>query len=446
MNQAGSNTEYAYWTAAEKSFTVTYSLAVFHEIDFQVNEAFRRIPHGGVETGGLLFGTLAQNTAKIEAFRGIECEHASGPSFHLSERDLEGLGKQLAAAPSDPELEGLEVLGWFVAHTRSPLQMNEREVVLFEQLFAGPGRIMLLIKPERFQPTRFGFIVRAMDGGVDPNAAPNAVILPLPGRAGRPVEAPAASIPAPVERAAPAASPLQPPVEEASPNNVPSAPQPVVLPPSEAAAPSFWRDVPVGPQREEPILRIQEPLLPGAGKTKELAVLPSITRPDILPSGALLPGALPPIEEIRRRRAEKVQPSDSLDRGEGRQRITRQMPQEGRRSSLRLLSLLLLAAGLGCGLGYFAYLQLPSATIPLAVRRQASSLLVTWPAADTSDALSAEIRVDDGEPKPLSLQQRAAGEALVAAHSDSVKIELIAQHRLRDSRGIVRYVRGNVGR
>jgi len=459
MTQADSNTEYAYWTASDSSFTVTYSLAVFHEIDFQVSEGFRRIPHGGIETGGLLFGTRGSNSPKIEAFRTIECEHASGPSFNLSERDVAQLREQLSGAAADSELAGLEVLGWFVAHTRSPLQMNDRETALFNELFPEPGGIMLLVKPERFQPTRFGFIVRGADGRFARDATPNAIILPLPGRAGRAADVPTPSIPAPVQRAAvPKPPPPKPPSSKpASPASPPPPvsppapavePPPVDLPPSvpprtpvpEAAAPSFWRDVPVGPQREEPIVRIQEPPPAESDETKALTVLPSSRG-----SGAAASGALPSIEEIRRRRSEKGDLLDAIDRRAGTQRVTRKMRPDRKRTGLQLVSVLLLAAGLGCGVGYVAYLQLPSATIPLTITRQQSTLLVSWPAEQTRDAVSAAIRVNDGETTPLSVQQGAIGEALVPALTDSVKIELVAHHRLRDSRGIVRYVRANGG-
>ena len=46
------------WTAPGASTTVTYSLPLFHEIDFVVNEGYRKISHGGVEVGGLLFGAV----------------------------------------------------------------------------------------------------------------------------------------------------------------------------------------------------------------------------------------------------------------------------------------------------------------------------------------------------------------------------------------------------
>ncbi len=173
---------YATWTRPGTQFAVSYSLPLFHEIDFVVNEGYRRIPYGGIEVGGLLFGRLENNSVRLEAFRSIECEHASGPSFVLSERDRASLRQQLASAGSDPELQGLQVAGWFIAHTRSELSTNEREAALFDELFPEPGKVTLLIKPERFQATRFAFLVREPDGRVETDGTQHAIILPLPGR------------------------------------------------------------------------------------------------------------------------------------------------------------------------------------------------------------------------------------------------------------------------
>ena len=478
MNPADSDTQYAYWTDPGNRCSVTYSLGVFHEIDFEVSEGFRRIPHGGIETGGLLFGRADDNSGQIsiqiEAFRAIESEHASGPSFNLSERDVAAVRDQIAAAASDPELQGLEVLGWFVAHTRSPLQMNDRETVLFGQLFPGPGRVLLLIKPERFQATRFAFFWRDGNGRVDPEGAANAIILPLPGRAGHSTQGPAASIPAPVQSVAPTAPAAQtapfvpavapppvppPPVPPPTPAPAPVAPTPYVAPP-DAAAPSFWRDVPAQPPQQEPVVWIQEPRIqepripepridqPPAGPLQEQAsaVVPSAAPSDALPS----------IAEIKRRRSENLQAPGADGSRSGKPRITQKMSRGGRPSPLRLILLLLLAGGLGCAVGYFAYLQLPSATIEMTVRREpaptavsgklgaaVSSLIVSWPPEQTRDAIFASIRVDDGEATPLSTEQKTAGRALLPVRSDNVKIELIAQRRWRDSRGIVRYVRGS---
>ncbi len=168
-----------------------------------------------------------------------------------------------------------------------------------------------------------------------------------------------------------------------------------------------------------------------------------LRRPEPERSTDLIPhpsaNALPSIDEIRRRRSEYF---DS--RGVPLQ-ITGEVQGQSLRANLRLTLVLFLAAALGCGAGYWAYLQLPSATIALYVQAQPSALLVSWPPDQTRDCIFAALRINDEQELPLSLLQRDAGQAKIAATGDDVKIELIAQHWIRDSRGIVRYLRPVAG-
>ncbi len=535
MTPAIPETEYAYWNVPETPFTITYSLGVFHEIDFQVNEGYRRIPHGGVETGGLLFGRREASSARIEAFRTIECEHASGPSFVLSDRDIEALHQQLDAAGTDPELAGLEVVGWFIAHTRTPLRMHDREVALFDRLFPDPGQVTVLVKPERFQPTRFCFLVRAADGTVSREGTQQAIILPLPGRATRSGAGPVASIPAPEERipantrvaeppAVGAAKPEPQPLPAAKPDAQPVAatmpePQPVAVTagePEPIAAPEEKlepepRPVAATPAQPEPRVVLEpepqpiaapevkperEPQPIAAAAREPAAVAPveaesqpvAAAGPEPQPVAAAAPEpaalapveaepqpvaaagpepqpvaapnaeplriaareskpeqvtslvpfsppeALPSIDEIRRRRSGKSQTEALVY-----PHFAYEVPSKG--ANLRLAAVLFVAAALGCAVGYWAYLQLPSATIPLNVRRQSSALVVSWPTGQTREAVYAAMRVDDGQQVPLTPEQRTSGQATITPVGDNVKIELIAQHWMRDSRGIIRYVK-----
>ena len=175
--------EFAAWTQPDTGFSVSYPVPLFHEIDFVVNEGYRRIPHGGIEIGALLFGTREPGGVRLQTFRIIQCEHALGPSFVLSERDIRALREQIAAAGADPELKGLEAAGWFIAHTRTPLIMTDREAGVFNALFPDPGKLTLLIKPERFKPTLFAFLVRDESGNAPRDGTQHAFLLPLPGRA-----------------------------------------------------------------------------------------------------------------------------------------------------------------------------------------------------------------------------------------------------------------------
>src|SRR5579863_10181465 len=203
MTSKDADTSYAFWTSPDGSFTVTYSLELFHEIDLQVNDGYRRIPHGGIEVGGLLFGTKDNGGIRLQGYLPIACEHATGPSFTLSERDEQELRRQIGDSRSNPELSGTVPLGWFIAHTRTSLRLTDREVEIFDRFFPEPGQLTVLVKPEKFQPTRFLFLVRQLDGTYPRDGAENAIILPLPGRANRPSEAPVPSIAAPAEKVAP---------------------------------------------------------------------------------------------------------------------------------------------------------------------------------------------------------------------------------------------------
>jgi hypothetical protein len=402
-------TGYAFWIDPDSSFKITYSLPVFHEVDFYVSEGFRRIPHGGVELGGLLFGRRDGNSARIEAFRNIESEHASGPSFVPSERDLKMLEQQLAVAKSDPDLADLEPLGWFVAHTRSDLEMNDREVALFDRFLPGPGKFTVLAKPERFQPTRFAFLLRTEDGQIQRDGRDRAVILPLPGRASASGGEPVPSIPAP--RMEPAPVPNKASQERAIP---PERSQPVSARPMRRD--EFEEEAPRLPPR--PARAVAEVSSP---RQTEIAPIP----------------ALPPLP--RRTPRTDFAGTEVLARPD---RVPQRDTERDRRmpAALRLLIVLVIAAALGCAAGYWAYIQLPSATIPLNIQPRGSALLVSWPPGQTRGAAYATIRIDDGAPIPLSDRDKAAGQTTIAASGSEVKVELTVQHWMRQSRGIVRFV------
>jgi len=520
--------QYAFWSTPDESITVTYSLPLFHEIDFVVNEGYRRIPHGGVEIGGLLFGHTADNTIRIESFRVFECEHAFGPSFVLSDRDLDALQKQLAAAKSDPEISSLEPVGWFVSHTRSALQMSEREVSWFNKFFSQPSRVAVLVKPERFQATQFAFVIRLATGELQLDTAQHPIILPLPGRAGGmssqgTLEQPAPSIsassrsqePAPPatqrfgetrvlnpsppfkseesERFAPTRSiplpepfPTQPVAR--APERPPTFEHPLRIeqsqtaqgPPPVEAAPFVDRPVETdkSPAVEEPIALEKPSAAEGpAVNNKPPAVAEK--SPPIAASSSVTPAPWPGIEQtpqtgmilrpeqpatsrsdgIWKERVETLPvrpaplpaptaPSPSRTVGPATKTVSPILPaaRQPRREPAapprsRFGVVFLLAALLGLCVGYLAYLQLPPPVIPVMVRPEATKLIVSWPAEQTQHVADATLRVGTDPPVTLTPEEKTAGEASVSTDSNDIRIELVAHHWPRDSRGIVRLIR-----
>lgn len=151
-------------TEASTGFTVYYSLPVFHEIDFVVSEGFRRIPHGGIENGGLLLGEFVPDGIRIDRSVPIECSHAFGPSFVLSNEDVERLRAQISR----------QTVGWFISRSRGQLVFTDKEAALIRDLFP-PGAITVLVKPEKFKATRFAFFTA--DSELDGTA--QSFVLPL---------------------------------------------------------------------------------------------------------------------------------------------------------------------------------------------------------------------------------------------------------------------------
>ena len=461
MKERKPESDYTVWQVPGQDFSVSYSLSVFHEIDFEVNEGYRRIPHGGVEIGGVLFGVIEPAAVRIEAFRTISCEHAFGPSFVLSERDLGHLKEQIAASSSEPELQGLTAVGWFISHTRSTLRTTEAEARLFDDFFPGTGKVTVLVKPERFQATRFSFLVRTGKGELERDATNHAVILPLPGRAGRDSAKTAspANVPSgPVEKFEGRGAEAQPdvlgrtveqPAELGSksqgqdtrqiPRTTDSPMISTVLP-ANFVSPPASADPSPAPIADSVQEKIEQPAIPPASinplrnEARERSTSPA-RNAKISAIDATVPD-----EQWERQTSTVANLPPYVDVG-SRHQQTRKIPAVNPRSNAQLIVVLLFAAALGCVVGYWSYLQLPSPVITLSAKSRPEGTLILWEPEDTRRASYAAIRVDDGQQIPLTDKQKEAGQAIIPQTNDAVKIELIVQHWLRDSRGIVRYVK-----
>lgn len=141
MTAPGSIAGYEIWSADDCPFAIGYPLAVMEEIRRQAVDGFNSFGHGGLEIGGVLYGTREGGTLRIAACAPLECEHALGPGFVLSANDQEAFAKLRKAPP------GLEPVGWYCSHTRGDLGLSPNDEVLFESYFPRTGRIALVVKP-----------------------------------------------------------------------------------------------------------------------------------------------------------------------------------------------------------------------------------------------------------------------------------------------------------
>jgi proteasome lid subunit RPN8/RPN11 len=156
--------EFASWSA--HSFRIEYSETVLEQIRETALDGYHRVPHGGVETGGILFGARQENLVRIMAWRPVVCEYAKGPSFLLSEKDEAALAEALESWRGDADLAGLEPVGWYRAHTRSEVMLSEADLAFFNRFFPQPWQVGLIVRPASFTPTRAGFFFREADGAI----------------------------------------------------------------------------------------------------------------------------------------------------------------------------------------------------------------------------------------------------------------------------------------
>ncbi len=161
-----SEPKFGSWNVAESPIEIEYSLVVIEEIRHEVAEGFQRLSRGGIEVGGVLYGTREGRTVRVLAMRPIACEHARGPAFLLSDKDRIALNDQLTRDSEDSQLEGLISVGWFLSHTRSEIALTESDLEIYTIFFPAPWQVSLVIRPGRGGSMRAGFFVREADGTV----------------------------------------------------------------------------------------------------------------------------------------------------------------------------------------------------------------------------------------------------------------------------------------
>jgi len=151
------------WAAPAAEIAVEFPLEIMDELRLAACGGMRQLARGGMETGGVLFGSRRDNVVRILNWRCVPCEHARGPALLLSDKDREGLKSLLAKAKNEIDLHGLQPVGWFVSHTRSEVSLLGSDQEIFEEFFPESWQVALVLHPERGNDCRAGFFVR--EGG-----------------------------------------------------------------------------------------------------------------------------------------------------------------------------------------------------------------------------------------------------------------------------------------
>jgi hypothetical protein len=166
MASLGLEVERGFWRVAGHNLAIEYSMPVLERIRDAAIEGFNKLPHGGIEIGGVLFGARDGERVSVLDSQALACEYALGPSFSLSEKDQAELLHLLEQARRDPKLDGLIPVGWYHAHTRSEICLTDRDLSLHNRFFPEPWQIALVVRPANFAPTRAGFFFREANGRI----------------------------------------------------------------------------------------------------------------------------------------------------------------------------------------------------------------------------------------------------------------------------------------
>ncbi len=157
-------TKFHYWPVEGLPVQVEFTLAVLEEVAATAVDGLYRFRHGGMEVGGVLYGTAEQGVVRITAFRPLDCDHAFGPRFVLSEKDRAAMTALLELPATDPALQGLTAVGWYHSHTRSDIALSPRDVEIYDRFFPGPTQVALVLRPENYGTSRAGFFLREANG------------------------------------------------------------------------------------------------------------------------------------------------------------------------------------------------------------------------------------------------------------------------------------------
>ncbi len=158
--------EFRSWSVEGHAIEIEYAVAALEEVCAQAVDGLFRFRHGGMEVGGVLYGTADGDRIRILSYRPLECDHAFGPRFVLSEHDRAALKELLYAPRREPDLRGLEPVGWYHSHTRSGVELSPRDLEIYDSYFPQRWQVALVVSPDNYGPARAGFFFRERTGTV----------------------------------------------------------------------------------------------------------------------------------------------------------------------------------------------------------------------------------------------------------------------------------------
>ncbi|MFN0104949.1 MAG: hypothetical protein ACKV2U_23050 [Bryobacteraceae bacterium] len=151
------------WRPLEKAISVQLQFDVVDRILLEVMRGFGAVPKRGVEVGGILLGTAEiqddRITVNVEDFEAVDCDHASGPSYILSEDDRAAFLGSMERWKAGPDRR-IYTVGYYRGHTRDGICLAAEDLAILEEMFPGQAAIALVVKPYATKVSMAGIFFR----------------------------------------------------------------------------------------------------------------------------------------------------------------------------------------------------------------------------------------------------------------------------------------------
>jgi len=151
------------WKPAEKALSVQLQFDVIDRILLEVMRGFGAVPKRGAEVGGILLGTAEtqgdRTVVKVEDFEPVESDHASGPSYILSEDDRAAFAESMERWRQGPDRR-IYAVGYYRGHTREGICLAAEDLSILDEMFPEQPAIALVVKPYATKVSMAGIFFR----------------------------------------------------------------------------------------------------------------------------------------------------------------------------------------------------------------------------------------------------------------------------------------------
>lgn len=148
------------WEVPQKPVAVRLAFDLIDRMESEVIENFRSLTSRGSEIGGVLLGSVVPGSPLnviVQDYETIPCDYSRGPLYRLSDADL---GRFERAIEQHGAPGGIQVMGFFRAHSRKGLSLDAEDLAFLDARFRDPHHIALLVRPFATKTSVGGLFIR----------------------------------------------------------------------------------------------------------------------------------------------------------------------------------------------------------------------------------------------------------------------------------------------